>query len=164
MVCEKLIGGKKEEKMTTIVTRATRNVTSKFPTINFDVIEDAVSNAMVQFVKYKKDITNPIGFVTTSAIHFIQSHLRSLDKTVHLNFDVYSQELSPLDKLIRNEEMNLLQSALKKLPIKDRRFLLNYYDTMFNYGKRRKKSDWMRATRIRRKVKGFLTKTSADCP
>lgn len=146
--------------MTTIATK----LVYRFPNIDISIIEDGISDGFLKYLENKKSIKNPIGYITIVAMNSIKSYLRRLQKTVPLNFDIPKTETNQLDKLINNEERNLMKSALKLLPIKQRRFLIQHYDKLSQRGHTRNKSDYMKVTRLRRKLKGILKKMSDDCP
>ena len=158
--CEKPSGGKKEEKMTTIATK----LVYRFPNIDISIIEDGISDGFLEYLENKKSIKNPIRYITIVAMDSIKSNLRRLQKTVPLNFDIPKTETNQLDKLINNEERNLMKSALKLLPIKQRRFLIQYYDSFNKYGYHRSHSDYVKAIRLRKKLRVILTKMSANSP
>lgn len=146
--------------MTTIVTRLTYH----FPNVDISIIEDGVSDGYVQYLENKSSIVNPIGYITIVAMNSIKSYLRRLRKTTQLNIDIPQNSTNNLDSLVKNEEIALIQAALKMLPIKQRRFLIQYYDSFNKYGYHRSHSDYVKAIRLRKKLRVILTKMSANSP
>lgn len=150
--------------MNLTATRFINNMSYRFPNVDINVIEDAVSDGFLKCLENKNSVINPVGYITIVAINAIKSHLRELQKTAPLNFDISNRHTGQLDLLIRNEESKLMKEALKLLPIKQKRFIIQYYNKLHERGHLRNDSDYTRVTRIRKKLRVSLKKMLADCP